>query len=90
MKDQTLPEASPRACWIRLVKAGRSAVWELAKFHTWDLQPEHSGAVVETIDGRLMIVTIDQLRFKKPLPSTKPVISQAAIRLAELRASVSK
>ncbi len=57
-----------RQCWVRAAVVRGPATWDAATFHVWDLQPESSGAVIETEDGRLEVVPLGRLRFMPPPP----------------------
>jgi hypothetical protein len=64
---------SPRACWYRPSGRARGAdPWELGIALAWDAQHDFTGALVETADGEVLSLPINQLRFTPPAPALPP------------------
>jgi hypothetical protein len=66
---------SPRACWYRLSdRAGDP--WEPGIALAWDVQPDFTGAIVESNDGEVLSLPIGRLRFTPPSPRTEPLAAR--------------
>jgi hypothetical protein len=59
----------PRACWYRPSGRARDP-WEPGIVLAWDTQHDFTGALVETADGEVLSLPINQLRFTAQAPTT--------------------